>query len=166
MSSKTSSSLKALLPILAVLIPILLDRVFSWISDQFFKKLGQAIGYKTLLTLILLLLASLAALWIHFRTQVDSKPQAPSNKRPDKETNEIRERMLNNLSKEEKEFLKTYLDKDSKTQYRHFQDGVSAGLAVKGVLFSPTTMMYDNKIAYNIHEWAWEHLKKHPHLLK
>lgn len=73
---------------------------------------------------------------------------------------------LSNLSSDEKTLLKRYIQADSKTQCFSITDGVAAGLTVKGILYQPASGAFFESVAHNIQDVVFEHLRKHPELLK
>ena len=74
------------------------------------------------------------------------------------------------LTPREKEVLRSYFDKDTKTQSWSLNDGVIGGLVRAQILYrsadvghsSPGNMYF----AFNIQPWAWDYLKKRQHLLE
>ena len=76
--------------------------------------------------------------------------------------------VLRNLSADERQVLRGYLESDSKTQYLDIRDGVAGGLLAAGVIYRSTNVATPNSFAfgYNIQPWAWGRLKKYPQLLE
>jgi len=72
--------------------------------------------------------------------------------------------LLQNLSSEEKQLLTRFLDQDTKDLRLSAFDGTALGLVKQGVLFISTDYP-DYQTVFNIENWAWELLKKHPKLL-
>ena len=74
---------------------------------------------------------------------------------------------LDRLTPAEKDVLRPYLKEKTRTQYFQLGDGVVAELVTARILHSfnvsaPGGMSW----AHNIQPWAWDHLNKHPDLLK
>lgn len=76
------------------------------------------------------------------------------------------EKRLQNLTPEEKEILRYYIEYNTRTQNLNIQDGIVQGLEHEVIIYRSSNMgsMVDG-FAYNIQPWAWEHLRKHPELL-
>jgi len=72
---------------------------------------------------------------------------------------------LKRLSKDEKIFLKKYLDQDTKTQLCYMINGVSRGLEQNFIIYRASNLVIDNFIVYNIQPWAWDYLQDHPEFL-
>jgi len=76
-------------------------------------------------------------------------------------------RRLKDLTKEEKKLLRDYIFKDTRTQYLRDEDGVVKGLEYEKIIYPATNVgSILEGFAYNIQQWAWEYLKRHPELLK
>ena len=73
---------------------------------------------------------------------------------------------LHQLSPEEKRVLRLYIDANSKTLMFKVTDGVVGGLEKKGILYRPTEWTKADKAAYNLHDWIWVYLKRHPDLIE
>lgn len=168
---------RSLRPLLPTLLTTLIVTAFQLLADElltsFSNTVGQAVGYKILLLTILLLIGGLwsIALWARnsdatqaeFPVFLGEKPQSDAIVRqlgnPSAER-EHHEKLLKNLSGEEKKVLLRYIEQDTKTQMFWVADGVSAGLAKKNILFVAAEVTYNNEVAHNIEEWAWEMLKE------
>ncbi len=74
----------------------------------------------------------------------------------------IARRRLWQRTPEEKELLRGYLQKDSKTIILPVNDGVVMGLMNAGVLRPVTRESQYGRTPFNIEDWAWNYLKKHP----
>lgn len=76
------------------------------------------------------------------------------------------ERRLHNLTPAERKVLAKYIQGDTRTAYFSPEDGVVQGLELEKVLFRSANL--GNMVmgfAYNIQPWAWDYLKRTPHLL-
>jgi len=73
---------------------------------------------------------------------------------------------LKNLTPQEKEILKRYIDNNTQTCYFDIRNGIVGGLTQKGILIQSTNFGTPRKFAYNIQPWAYEYLKKYPKLLE
>ncbi|MBN1822985.1 MAG: superinfection exclusion B family protein [Endomicrobiales bacterium] len=71
------------------------------------------------------------------------------------------------LTEEEKQILRFYIAKQSKTNVLRIDDGIVQGLAFKGIIYQSTSLgtMLEG-FAYNINDFAWKYLNKHPNLLQ
>jgi len=69
--------------------------------------------------------------------------------------NKVRKTYINNLTYDEKTYLKPYIINETNTQYFHVTDGVCGGLFQKGILYraSPNGDMIHG-FPYNINPWA------------
>ena len=72
---------------------------------------------------------------------------------------------LRQLSPGEKRVLRLYIDANSKTHVFKVTDGVVGGLEKKGILYRPTEWGRVDRVAYNLHDWIWVYLKRHPDLI-
>jgi hypothetical protein len=73
---------------------------------------------------------------------------------------------LRTLTPAEKQVLRGYIDRNTKTQYFQLEDGVVSGLQRCGFLYRPTSMgRMVSGFAFNIKPWVWNYLKAHPELL-
>ena len=78
-----------------------------------------------------------------------------------------RQRMLNDLTKEEKEILNKYIEGNTKTQYLYYTNGVVRGLELQLIIFKATQISVGGtKFPYNIQPWAWEYLNQNKHLVE
>lgn len=73
---------------------------------------------------------------------------------------------LRRLTEEEKQILRFYYAKETKTNYLRVTDGVVRGLAAKGIIQMSSNMgdMVDG-FAHNINEIVWLQLNEHPEIL-
>jgi hypothetical protein len=73
---------------------------------------------------------------------------------------------LNNLTEEEKQILRFYFAKNTKTNVLRLDSGVVQGLAEMGIIYQSANMgdILDG-FAHNISDFAWNYLNQHPHLL-
>lgn len=76
-------------------------------------------------------------------------------------------RRLHSLREDEKQILRFYIAKQTRTNKLRIDDGVVQGLAADGIVFlaAPVGHFFDG-IAYNITDEAWDYLQLHPELLK
>lgn len=77
-------------------------------------------------------------------------------------------RYLHTLTLGEKEVLRRFINKNTKTQRLDDTSGVVQGLAAMNIIgrASNITLSVRPEFDYNIQPWAWDYLKKHPNLLK
>jgi len=73
---------------------------------------------------------------------------------------------LHNLTHEEREILREYVGRNTRTQYLHLENGVASGLELEHIIFRSSNVgnLMDGW-AYNIQPWAWDYLNEHPELL-
>jgi len=79
-----------------------------------------------------------------------------------------RKQRLHNLSSDEKEILRDYREKDTRTRPFSMFSGLSKDLEIASVLYKSTIINDPGRRTYdyNISSWAWDYLKKHPELLE
>jgi hypothetical protein len=73
---------------------------------------------------------------------------------------------LDSLTEDEKQILRYYIHKQTRTNYLLFDDGVVQGLAAIGVIYRASSMgniLYG--FAYNISDFAWDYLNENWRLL-
>jgi hypothetical protein len=74
---------------------------------------------------------------------------------------------LNGLTEDEKQILRFYIGRQTKTNVLDFRDGIVQGLVSHGIIHQAASA--GNLIegfAYNISEFAWDYLHIHPELLE
>ena len=77
------------------------------------------------------------------------------------------ERRLHDLTDEEKNVLRDYIHRGSRTHYLEMNNGVTAGLVAAAVIHQASPMSVRRTIfPYNIQPWAWDYLREHPELLE
>ncbi len=75
-------------------------------------------------------------------------------------------RAMSELTPDEKAYLLPYVTETKNTQYFRIDDGVSQGLAAKGIIFQAASVGYmEDGWAYNLQPWARRYLAKHPDTL-
>lgn len=78
-------------------------------------------------------------------------------------------RRLHDLTDEEKEILRKYVDEETRTQ-RLPSNGVVSGLCSEHIIYRSTSTGTGSwgvvMFGYNIQPWAWKYLRKRQHLLK
>lgn len=74
---------------------------------------------------------------------------------------------LKQLTPDEKTFLKHYIEQDTRTNSSKYANGVVKELEAVGIVRRASQMAsYHDVFPYNIQPWAWDYLKKNPHLLE
>jgi hypothetical protein len=86
--------------------------------------------------------------------------------REEKASQRVLQNRLHSLSKSEKNVLRGYITKNTKSLVLSYMDGVANGLELTRIIYRSSTLGSDSGFAYNIQPWAWEYLKKNPDLLK
>lgn len=73
---------------------------------------------------------------------------------------------LNSLTEEEKQILRFYVAKQSKSNVLRIDDGVVKGLVSAGIIYQSAALgnMLEG-FAHNISDFAWEYLHEHPEVL-
>ncbi len=77
---------------------------------------------------------------------------------------EIKKR-LNALTEPEKQILRYYIAKETRTNYLYMYDGIVEGLKAAGILTPAAERGPPTCYPYNITDEAWNYLKKNRHLL-
>ncbi len=73
---------------------------------------------------------------------------------------------LRQLTPWEKEILRRFVERETRTQTLNFKDGVVAGLVDDSIIYQSSNLgTIHGNFAYNIQPWAWKELRKHPELL-
>lgn len=79
----------------------------------------------------------------------------------------FRERSLSTLTPDEKNILRYYIVKNTKTQRLPLESGVVAGLEANRIIARATTISdCGTNFAYNIQPWAWTYLRDHKNLIE
>lgn len=165
-----------LLPPILWFIGMLIEKIFSLINDNQFQTFGSLFGYKTLLLIILLLLSVIISLLIFLsrsKLEIKTSPEIHANiqqlsdQPSDSDLRKLRDRLLSNLSLDEKKFLRLYIDGDTKNVRSDFTaSGTANTLVSQGILYLPQQVSIQGSVSYSIHVWAWEMLKNNPKYLK
>jgi Super-infection exclusion protein B len=72
---------------------------------------------------------------------------------------------LEDLTKDERKSLGQYIAGNCRTVWFDHQDAVAKGLAEEGILYCPDVpRRHTGQVAYNMHEWVRQYLKKRPKL--
>lgn len=69
------------------------------------------------------------------------------------------------LTPEEKNFLAGYLKEKSRIQRHWRNSSVAAVLMSEGILYVAVEQGMTDRFPFTIYPWAWEYLKKNPHLV-
>jgi len=76
-----------------------------------------------------------------------------------------RRRGLHSLTEPEKDILRGFIFSGTKTQSLAYESGVVQGLRNARVIYKATNTGHLDSWDFNIHDWAWDYLNKHPELL-
>lgn len=79
MTNQRALQLSLLLGFPIALIGILLSNALSWIDDQTYQELGSLIGYKILLTIVMILLITLSFLLLYYFLIIKEQVGLPKN---------------------------------------------------------------------------------------
>lgn len=84
-----------------------------------------------------------------------------------KQAMQEREKMLHDLTPDEKAYLAPYILDKENTQYFLIEDGIAGGLEAKGIIYQARDVgdMIEG-FAYNLQPWVRNYLKQKPHLLE
>ena len=165
------------------LIFLIISSILSDITKDVYSFVGEFITYKWLINIILILILCIILIAYHNRSSSkreikkildDQNMFAESKitkeeKEPDLVEIELsNKRLLANLSKDEKELLREYIDNDTKTRNFSIRNGIAMGLKSYNVLYISSNITRGLKLMFpfNIQPWAWEMLKKNPKYLK
>lgn len=78
----------------------------------------------------------------------------------------VRQARLHDLSEDEKNVLRHYIEKRTRTQTLDYTDGVTSALESAGIIYRASNMAQQyTDFAYNIQPWALEYLRKHAEVL-
>ena len=173
-----------------IVISIILGFIFLFVSslliditNEIYSSIGKFITYKWLINFILILLLSLILIIYHYRNTTnrgageilknqrmftESTVTKEEEELSPKETEETNKYLLENLSKDEKELLREYIDNDTKTRNFSYRNGVAMGLKSCNILFISSNLSRGPRLMFpfNIQPWAWEMLKRNPKYLK
>jgi hypothetical protein len=72
---------------------------------------------------------------------------------------------LHALTEDEKQILRFYITKQTKTNCLYVTDGVVHGLVAKGIIYPSARIGLGLCVDYNIHDFAWEYLNQNESLL-
>lgn len=73
---------------------------------------------------------------------------------------------LHRLDNMEKAILHPFISQNNRTQYFDYNNGTVAHLQLFGILLCPRKIVRTDKVPMVLADWAWDHLHKHPELLK
>jgi hypothetical protein len=83
---------------------------------------------------------------------------------------QLKKKLLNRLrtlTEEEKQILRYYLAKQTRTNSLRFQDGIVQGLAAAGIIYQSASLgNLHSGFSYNISDYAWECLTEDPTLVE
>jgi Super-infection exclusion protein B len=74
---------------------------------------------------------------------------------------------LNCLTEDEKQILRFYIARQTRANVLRYDDGVVQGLVSEGIIYRSASLgnMVEG-FAHNIHDFVWDYLNVHPHLLE
>ncbi len=74
---------------------------------------------------------------------------------------------LRNLTEDEKDAVRPYIDDDKRTQKFKLSSGIGEGLKAKAILYKSSQLgEYGDFFPYNIQDYAFDYLMKNKHLLE
>jgi Super-infection exclusion protein B len=74
---------------------------------------------------------------------------------------------LNCLTEDEKQILRFYIARQTRANVLRYDDGVVQGLVSEGIIYRSASLGNMVKgFAHNIHDFVWDYLNVHPHLLE
>ena len=79
----------------------------------------------------------------------------------------IRKKRLHNLTPNEQEILRGYIEKNTRTQTLSITSGIVSGLEAAKIIYCATGLSYAGGVEfdYNIQPWAWQYLNQYPELI-
>lgn len=171
-----------LLTFLTTLIGILIANLMSWLPHNFYDNVGNAIGYKWLLTIGLILSLSLIFSIIYYRFKIQhlslimnkplevesiNKPiSVASEKINERELLKEKKKILKNLADGEKELLRKMLNENKRSDRFSIFNNTVNGLVAIGILFQSSPHIVRYQSTFTISDWAWEMLKEDKAYLK
>jgi hypothetical protein len=155
------------------IILLLLPYLFGWLNNDMILQIGEFLGYKFLLSLVLVLIFviiyqyscnRLNKLYESSETASNSiqEPISPT----ESEIKKYRERLLQNLAEDEKETLRLFIDKKKKNIRITYGYGNVSSLLSNGIIYTINQVSVNGTIEYLISDWAWEMLNNNPMYLK
>jgi hypothetical protein len=73
---------------------------------------------------------------------------------------------LNNLTEDEKQILRYFIQFSTRASMLRYDDGVVQGLAHRGIIYQSSSMgNVFQGFPYNISDWAWDYLQVNPDVL-
>jgi hypothetical protein len=164
--------------LLAILIGTLVGAVaiaLSQFSDHSYEILGKWIGYRWLVTLVVIsglsTLGCLVAWFIlnhkltHLKAE-DPLPKPIQPKQGKSETQVQRENLFKFLTLDEKKILAEYVKQDKKSiVFQRGPDGMVT-LINNDIIVTTNYLDFGPYREYTISQWAWEMLKQNPQLVK
>lgn len=165
------------------LILIIISSSLGDITNDVYSFVGEFITYKWLINVLLILVLGILLIIYHYRNYskrggkeiLDNQNTFSESKilKEEKELDQVQiqfrnKRILANLSKDEKELLREYINNDTKTRTFSIQNGTAMGLKAYNVLYMSSNITRGRSLMFpfNIETWAWEMLKENPKYLK
>jgi len=87
------------------------------------------------------------------------------SRREEKRLTNYGKKRLQDLTLPEKEILRGFIFNQTRSQTLSITDGNVKGLEHSKVIYRSSNLGSYSGFAYNIQQWAWEYLNKHPELL-
>ncbi|MFS0672053.1 super-infection exclusion protein B [Ornithinibacillus sp. 179-J 7C1 HS] len=119
-------------------------------------------SYNTWITIILIISSSLLLghlIW-HLGLIIKGKFQ-------DRSLDKFRKKRLKDLTPEEKAILSFYIIKNTRSQKLNYTNGAVRELEYWKIIYRSSELgNMRSGFSYNIQPWAWEYLKKNPHLVE
>jgi hypothetical protein len=148
------------------------DARFSQEAVQWFgsKFSYQAILLSPILVTCLILFACFTLRYIRLHREQESPAQQDKQSLPLEDALQRQTEMLQHLSGEERELLRSFFDQD-KTCLELPEKGAALSLRMKGILHLPSQHYdqvpngYDVHMQYCVSDWAWKYIKQHPRVL-
>ncbi len=165
------------------LIFLIISSILNDITKDVYSFVGEFITYKWLINIILILVLCIILIAYHNRNSskrdikkiLDEQNMFAESKitKEEKELDLVEielsnKRLLANLSNDEKELLREYIENDTKTRDFSIQNGIAMGLKSYNVLYISSNIPRGLKlmVPFNIKPWAREMLKENPKYLK
>lgn len=151
---------------LLTLIIGLLIHILSWIKDDHYECVGKVIGYKILVSsVVLLFLMLVGAILYHLIFPKTKTPKTQKQK-----ATQPKKKHLRRIPRDERCVLKPYIMEQKTTIEFYSNNSVLDDLLHKNILklihLSPEVRTDRNIGTYRINIFARQYFEKHPHVLK
>ena len=160
------------LGILIELLILLLGILLEWLNVYDIDKLLKIIPYKLQLIVWMMIVVALLFAWIYTLTFPKSTKENVEhlssiqiqNTKKMVHPSQIHYQ-LQNLTKGEKECLKKFLDRDSRTLLLPMNDPTADGLRSLGILQIVSSVVTHRHLSYKVSDIYWDYMRKKPEVI-